>query len=62
MNVHRFHNDCLNELLDKLPKEKETIILLGNFNINLINYDIDSPTTEFLDSLLSHYFAPHITL
>ena len=25
-----------------------------------LNYDIHPPTNEFLDSLLSHYFLPHI--
>ena len=58
MNINEFNK--LNELLDKLPKENKTIFLLGDFNINLLNYDIHSPTNEFLDSFSSHYFLPHI--
>ena len=60
MNINEFNNDYLNELLDKLSKENKTIFLLGDFNINLLNYNIHPPTNEFLDSLSSHYFLPHI--
>ena len=60
MNINEFNDDYLNELLDKLSKENKTIFLLGDFNINLLNYDIHPPTNEFLDSLSSHYFLPHI--
>ena len=40
--------------------KKETIFRLGNFNINLLNYDIHHPSNEFLDSPSYHYFLPHI--
>ena len=60
MNINEFSDDYLNELLDKLSKENKTIFLLGDFSINLLNYDIHPPTNEFLDSLSSHYFLPHI--
>ena len=60
MNINEFSDDYLNELLDKLSKENKIIFLLGDFSINLLNYDIHPPTNEFLDSLSSHYFLPHI--
>ena len=60
MNINEFNDEYLNELLDKLSKENKTIFLLGDFNINLLNYDIHPPTNEFLDSLSSYYFLPHI--
>ena len=60
MNSNEFNEDYLNELLDKLSKENKTIFLLGDFNINLLNYDIHPPTNGFLDYLSSHYFLPHI--
>ena len=60
MNINEFNDDYLNELLDKLSKENRIIFLLGDFNINLLNYDIHPPINEFLDSLSSHYFLPHI--
>ena len=60
MNINEFNDDYLNELLDKLSKENKNIFLLGGFNINLLNYDIHPLTNEFLDSLSSHNFLPHI--
>ena len=45
---------------DKLSKENKTIFHLGDFKINLLNYDIHPPTNGFLDSLSSHNFLPHI--
>ena len=60
MNINEFHYDYLNELLDKLSKENKTIFLFGDFNINLLSYDIHPLTNEFLDFLSPHYFLPHI--
>ena len=60
MNINEFNDDCLNELLDKLSKENKTLFLFGDFNINLLNYDIHPSTNEFLDSLSSHYFLLNI--
>ena len=39
MNLNEFYKFYLNNLLDKLSKEKKTVFLLGDFNINLLNYD-----------------------
>ena len=60
MNINEFKDDYLNEPLDKLSKENKTIFLLGDFNINLLNYDIHLTTNEFLDSFSCHYFLPYI--
>ena len=38
-------------LLTNYLKKKETIFIPGDFNINLLNYDIHLPADEFLDSL-----------
>ena len=43
-NINEFIDDYLNKILDKLFKENKTIFLCGNFNINLLNYDIHPPT------------------
>ena len=37
MNINEFNDDYLNELLDRLSKENKTILVLGDFNINLLN-------------------------
>ena len=60
MNINEFNDDFLNKLLDGLCKENKTPFVLGDFNINLLNCDIHLPTSEFLDSLSSHYLLFHI--
>ena len=43
-------------LLEKVSKEQKSVFLLGDFNINLLNYNVHNPTNEFLDSLTSNFF------
>ena len=61
MNINEFNADYLNELLDKLSKENKTIFILGDFNINFLNYDIHPPINEFLDSFISLLSSPYST-
>ena len=37
--------------MDKLSNKNKTVFLLGDFNVDLLNYDQHSPTNEFFDSL-----------
>ena len=46
--------------MDKLSKENRTVFLLGDFNMDLMNYDQHLLTNEFLESLSSHILLPHI--
>ena len=60
MNLNEFNDYYINNLLDKLSKENKTVFLLGDFDIDLLNYDQHSLTNEFLDPLSSHVLLPHI--
>ena len=33
---------------------------MGDFNINLFNYDSHTETNDFLNLMISHYLLPHI--
>ena len=48
----------INPLFNKLSKEKKQVFLLGDFYIDLLNYNDHQPTNEFLDSLASNSFLP----
>ena len=58
MDVTHFNKNCLNGLLDKIPKGEKNIFLLGDFNIDLLNYN--EHTNDFLDSLASSSLLPYI--
>ena len=46
--------------IDKISKESKIAVLVGDFNINLLKYDTHSDTAEFLNTLGSYCFQPHI--
>ena len=56
MDLTDFNSNYVNSLLEKISK----VFLLGDFNINLMNYNVQNPTNEFLDSLASNSFLPYI--
>ena len=60
MDVSDFNKNYLNTFFDKLSKENKQVFLLGDFNINLLNYNDHQLTNEFLDSLASNSFIPYI--
>ena len=50
----------LNNMLEKVSTEQKHIFLLGYFNINLLNYNVNHPTNYFLDSVASNSIMPYI--
>ena len=60
MDLADFNCNYLNKLLENVSKEQKSIFLLGDFNVNLLNYNEHNQTNEFLDSLASNSFIPLI--
>ena len=62
MHSQEFNNLFWKSLPNKLKKESnKEIVLLGDFNIDLINENSNSNASEFLDIIYSSYLIPHIT-
>lgn len=59
--ISEFNKTFLAPLLDKINKEGKEIILLGDFNINLLNSH-NAEVTEFVDILGSNLILPTISL
>ena len=49
MELGEFNSHYLKNLLEKLSLENTTLALLGDFNANLLKYDIDTDISNFLD-------------
>ena len=47
-------------MLEKVSQKQKQIFLLGDFNINLLNYNIHQPANGFLDSLASNSIIPYV--
>ena len=60
MDFNDFNCNYLNKLLENISKEQKSGSLLGDFNVNLLNYNEHNQTNEFLDSLASNSFVPLI--
>ena len=60
MDLTDFNCNYLNKLLENISKEHKSIFLLGDLNVNLLNYNEHSQRNEFLDSLASNLFIPLI--
>ena len=60
MDLTDFNSNYLKNLLEKISKEQKSVFLLEDFNINLLNYNVQNPTNGFLDSPASNSFLPYI--
>ena len=46
----------MDSTLTKLEKTNKIINVMGDFSINLLVYDSDSKTNDFINTMVSHYF------
>ena len=49
MDVTDFKNSYLCQIFEIVSKERKQVFLLGEFNINVLNYNDHQPTNDFLD-------------
>ena len=56
-------NDFVSKLLSKLKHEiSKKNSLLGNFNTDLLKYEISSSINNFINTLSSNFMLPHMLL
>ena len=60
MELSEFNNHYLSNLLDNLSDENKTVVLLEDFNADLLKYDKDCNVSDFLDTIYSNLLLPHI--
>ena len=60
MDLTDFNCNYLNKLFENISKEQKSVFVLGDFNVNLLNYNEHNQTNQFLDSLASGSFIPLI--
>ena len=58
-NDTEFLEYLTDSISNKLPNEKKTVVIPGNFNINLLNIDLDEYAEKFINLMLS-IFPHHI--
>ena len=59
--INDFANEFISPLILKLQIESsKRIFLLGDFNIDLLKYEISDSINNFIDTLGSNFLLPHI--
>ena len=58
--TEEFIESYLLKLLDTITKENKDIILMSDFNINLLNHDTNEAISHFIDTMYQNSIQPHI--
>ena len=65
--IHRHPNGSLDnftdyfyEVINKISNDSKLCSLLGDFNLNLLNFESNNTTGDFVNTLASYYFQPYI--
>ena len=58
--MYRYFLDHMYNLLQKTTKQRKYIFFMGDFNLNLLIYDIHSEINDFINLMMTHYLSPHI--
>ena len=61
LSISEFNNTYIKDLLVKANSENKEIMLMGDFNINLLNYESNESVANFLDTNCTHGFLPYIS-
>ena len=48
--------------MDKLSRQKKDILIMGDFSINLLNYNYVKDITIFQDTMFSNSFSLFVTI
>ena len=62
VNNQDFIDSYILPLLEKLSYESKQIMLMGDFNMILLNYNTNERITQFVDKLYTNSFTPYINL
>ena len=61
-SIDEFVGNYLSLILDKVNKEGKRMVLLGDFNIDLLSYEKSKDVKFFVDTLHSHSVFPTVSL
>ena len=59
--INEFADNSMLPLLEKLSLVKKEIMLMGDFNINLLHSYLDKETSNFMDNIDSNFFFQEST-
>ena len=60
ISVHEFTFSHLDPILEKINGENKQCVLMGDFNIDLLKLVSHNESSDFYNSISSHFFTPYI--
>ena len=61
MHPSEFNKIYLKDLPEILSHENKTIVIMGDFNIDLLKYDTEKDSAYFLDPMYASFLLPYIS-
>ena len=61
MHSSEFNSNYLNGVLEKLSHENKKIILMDDFNIDLLNHGMHGDSSDFLDTMYASLLLLYIS-
>ena len=61
MNPSEFNDVYLHKLLQNLRNDNKQIVLMDDFNIDMLKHGKNRDSSTFLDSMYSKFLLPYIT-
>ena len=58
-DINKFNN-YIDNIVQKISKENKLLFIMGDFNVNFLNYESHNDTNDFINTMISHYLLPHI--
>ena len=52
--------EYMDKTMSKISKGNKLVFVMGDFNVNLLNYESHNETNDFINTMVSHYLLPHI--
>ena len=50
--------DYMDKTMSKISKENKLVFVMGDFNVNLLNYESHNETNDFINTMVSNYLLP----
>ena len=60
VSVRDFTSEHMEPLLTKISKEKKEIVLMGDFNVDLLKTSSNNSAGEFFNNLSTHFLTPYV--
>ena len=52
--------DKFNDILSRISKDNKQCYVMGDFNLDLLQYNYHTPTQEFIDTIFARIYSSHL--